>query len=211
MVLFEAEHAFTPVICCAILTPPVAYPLPIHLSRHSLSRPHHLLYSDFDLHPLSLLHPYPPPHCHHDLTRAHYTIDPLYYTLHKQAPDLRSRVSTTAASTTNHQSDEAARRARALAEYEADRDIVKERVKREKIVREVREAKAKEAAEAAALAEANGETEPNAQANHDDEEEEEEEESSEDEEDEDGSKRYARQMRRAGKGQRLGGGQVLGK
>jgi hypothetical protein len=99
-----------------------------------------------------------------------------------------------------------------LAEYEADRDIVKERVKREKIVREVREAKAKEAAEASALAEANGETESHVQSNHDDDEaEEEEEESSEDEDDEDGSKRYARQMRRAGKGQRLGGGQVLGK
>jgi len=143
------------------------------------------------------------------------TIPPYYLRftprpLHQQAPDLRSRVSSTTASTTNHQSDEAARRARALAEYEADRDIVKERVKREKIVREVREQKAKEAAEAAALAEANGETESHAQSNHD-EEEEEEEESSEDEEDEDGSKRYARQMRRAGKGQRLGGGQVLGK
>jgi hypothetical protein len=83
-----------------------------------------------------------------------------------------------------------------LAEYEADRDIVKERVKREKIVREVREAKAKEAAEAAALAEANGDTHAPEQQN---------------EEDEDGSKRYARQMRRAGKGQRLGGGQVLGR
>jgi len=133
-----------------------------------------------------------------------------------QAPDLRSRVSSTAASTTNHQSDEAARRARALAEYEADRDIVKERVRREKIVREVRERKAKEAAEAAALADAEGETESNVQSNqyNEDEEEEGEDESSEedeDEEDEDGSKRYARQMKRAGKGQRLGGGQVLGK
>jgi hypothetical protein len=210
MVSFEAEHAFTPVTYRAIITPPVAYRLPIHISRHSFSTTSCPIFRLWSTSTISITS-YPPPHCHHDLTRAHYTIDPLYYTLHKQAPDLRSRVSTTAASTTNHQSDEAARRARALAEYEADRDIVKERVKREKIVREVREAKAKEAAEAAALAEANGETEPNAQANHDDEEEEEEEESSEDEEDEDGSKRYARQMRRAGKGQRLGGGQVLGK
>jgi hypothetical protein len=40
-----------------------------------------------------------------------------------------------------------------LAEYEADRDIVKERVRREKVSREAREQKAKEAAEAAARGE----------------------------------------------------------
>lgn len=119
-------------------------------------------------------------------------------------------MTSTAASTSNHQSDEATRRARALAEYEADRDIVKERVKREKIVREIRERKAKEAA---ALAEINGQVQ--AQRYDDGEEEDDEMEdeggNSEDEEDEDGSKKYARQMRRAGKGQRLGGGQVLGR
>jgi hypothetical protein len=40
-----------------------------------------------------------------------------------------------------------------LAEYEADRDIVKERVRREKVAREARERKAKEQAEAAAKGE----------------------------------------------------------
>lgn len=143
------------------------------------------------------------------LSLPHYTLFQITYA-HQQAPDLRARVSSTAASTSNHQSEEATRRARALAEYEADRDIVKERVKREKIVREVREQKAKEAAEAAALAE----IEQPQQQEHDDDDEEEEEEDSEeedDEDDEDGSKRYARQIRRAGKGRKLGGGQVLGR
>jgi hypothetical protein len=136
-----------------------------------------------------------------------------------QAPDLRSRLSSVTASTTNHQSEESARRARALADYEADRDIVKQRVIREKYAREARERKAKEDAEAAAAGDGEG---VDLQSGHqlqsqqyddDDEEEEEVEEESEDEdeEDEDGSKRYARQMRRAGKGQRLGGGQVLGR
>jgi len=136
-----------------------------------------------------------------------------------QAPDLRSRVSGVATSNTNHQSDEAARRARALAEYEADRDLVKERVRREKVGREAREAKAKADAEAAATAEARGEVPVQPQPEvteqyegEDDEEEEEEEDMDSDEEDEDGSKRYARQLRRsAGRGQKLGGGQVLGR
>ena len=123
-------------------------------------------------------------------------------------------------SSTNHQSEEATRRARALAEYEADRDLVKERVKREKIAREARELKAKEAAEAAALGEEQVSTETyshghdhgqnsNQSQDEDEDEEEEEDDNDEDEEDdEDGSKRYARQMRsRGGWGQ----GNVLGK
>lgn len=113
-----------------------------------------------------------------------------------------------------------------MAEYEADRDIVKERVRREKVAREARERKAKEQAEAAAEAAARGEDQAGAVAegsisqdteygqggrrldsgDHvEDEDEEEEEEGEELDEDE----RYARYVKRHG-GQSWGQGHPLG-
>ncbi|WVQ97990.1 hypothetical protein IAU59_005110 [Kwoniella sp. CBS 9459] len=67
---------------------------------------------------------------------------------------LQKRVSLANQSVVNGASAEAARRAAALAEIEADRDLVKARVERERIVREARERKAGEEAEAAAAREA---------------------------------------------------------
>jgi hypothetical protein len=141
-----------------------------------------------------------------------------------QADELRSRVSTITTSTTNHQSEEASRRARALAEYEADRDLVKERVKREKFARDAREQKAKEAAEAAANGEAEPEFELELQGGgggrldgqnlqHEEEDDDvdvgdEEEDEDDDEEDENGEKRYLRSLRRSDD-QRWGQGQTL--
>ncbi|OCF37404.1 hypothetical protein I316_00525 [Kwoniella heveanensis BCC8398] len=67
---------------------------------------------------------------------------------------LQKRVSLANQSVVNGASVEAARRAAALAEIEADRDTVKARVERERIAREAKERKAKEEAEAAAAREA---------------------------------------------------------
>ena len=55
-----------------------------------------------------------------------------------QLPDIQSRLTSLSTSSTLGASDEAVRRARALADYEADRDLVKERVRREKVAREAR-------------------------------------------------------------------------
>jgi hypothetical protein len=65
-----------------------------------------------------------------------------------QLADLQARADLTNVSSGNHAEIEAARKAAALRAYEADRDKVKERVAREKIVRQAQEKRAKEEAEA---------------------------------------------------------------
>jgi hypothetical protein len=52
---------------------------------------------------------------------------------------LRARVAGQNASTVNHKAEEAQRVARALREIDEDRDLVKARIERERIVREARE------------------------------------------------------------------------
>jgi hypothetical protein len=69
-----------------------------------------------------------------------------------QLTDLLSRSSSRQTSNSLHKSDESERKARALREIEADRQLVKDRVERERIVRELRE-KARLEAEAKAKAE----------------------------------------------------------
>jgi len=115
-----------------------------------------------------------------------------------------------------------------LAEYEADRDIVKERVRREKVSREAREQKAKEAAEAAARGEEDQDqikqevltrganrldgvegNEESGSVNYDEDDEDEDDDDGDGEMDED--ERYARYMKKHGEkgwgsGQTLGGG-----
>ncbi|ORX38855.1 hypothetical protein BD324DRAFT_577259 [Kockovaella imperatae] len=61
--------------------------------------------------------------------------------------NLQARAASEAASKVNHQSAESARKARALAEYEEDRDAVKNRAERERLNRLYREQAAREKAE----------------------------------------------------------------
>lgn len=62
-----------------------------------------------------------------------------------QLPDLQKRVQGTTTSATNAKADEERRIAAAKRQIEADRELVKQRVERERIVREAREAARKQA------------------------------------------------------------------
>ncbi|KAK8847349.1 hypothetical protein IAR55_005206 [Kwoniella newhampshirensis] len=77
-------------------------------------------------------------------------------TLKDHVDNLQKRVDNSSKSVIAHAQEEAARKANALREIEADRDLVKARVERERIVREAREKAESEKAAREAQAEAEG-------------------------------------------------------